>query len=75
MRLVAVNGRKWTPAVLRAAVKAAQGSNQPIELLVENEQFFKTYSVAYHDGMKNPHLERVSDQPDILGDILKPLTH
>ena len=75
MRLVAVNGRKWTPAVLRAAVKAAQGSNQPIELLVENEQFFKTYSVAYHDGVKNPHLERVSDQPDILGDILKPLTH
>ena len=31
--------------VLRAAVKAAQGSDQPIELLVENAQFFKTYSV------------------------------
>jgi hypothetical protein len=58
--------------VLHAAVKAAQGSDQPIELLVENAQFFKTYSVAYHDGEKNPHLERVSDQPDILGDILKP---
>jgi predicted metalloprotease with PDZ domain len=75
MKLVAVNGRKWTPAVLRAAVKAAQGSDQTIELLAENEQFFKTYSVVYHDGMKSPHLERVSDQPDILGDILKPLTH
>jgi predicted metalloprotease with PDZ domain len=75
MKLVAVNGRKFTPAVLRAALKAAQGSDQPIELLVENAQFFKTYSVAYHDGEKNPHLERVSEQPDILGDILKPLTH
>jgi predicted metalloprotease with PDZ domain len=75
MTLVAVNGRKWTPAVLRAAVRAAQGNGQPIEFLVENEQFFKTYSVAYHDGIRNPHLERVSDQPDILGDILKPLTH
>jgi len=75
MTLVAVNGRKWTPAVLRAAVKAAQGSDQPIELLVENEQFFKTYSVAYHDGLKNPHLERVSERPDVLGDMLKPLTH
>jgi predicted metalloprotease with PDZ domain len=74
MMLVAVNGRKWTPAMLRAAVKAAQGSDQPIDLLVENAQFFKTYSVAYHEGIKNPHLERVSDQPDILGDILKPLT-
>jgi predicted metalloprotease with PDZ domain len=75
MRLVAVNGRKWSPPVLHAAVKAAQGSGQPIDLLVENAQFFKTYSVDYHDGEKNPHLERVSQQPDILGDILKPLAH
>src|SRR5271165_325141 len=75
MKLVAVNGRKWTPAVLRAALKAAQESDQPIELLVENAEFFKTYSVAYHDGEKNPHLERVAEQPDILGDILRPLTN
>ncbi len=75
MKLVAVNGRKLTPAVLRAALKAAQGSDRPIDLLVENAQFFKTYTVMYHDGERNPHLERVSDQPDILGDILKPLTH
>ena len=74
MKLVAVNGRKWTPPVLHAALKAAQGSDQPIELLVENAQFFKTYSVPYHDGERNPHLERASDQPDILGDILKALT-
>jgi predicted metalloprotease with PDZ domain len=74
MNLLAVNGRKWSPALLHTAVKAAQGSDQPIELLVENAQFFKTYSVVYHDGEKNPHLERVPDQADILGDILKPLT-
>lgn len=74
MKLVAVNGRKWTPEVLHAAVKAAKGTNQPIELLVENGQFFKTYSVAYHEGEKNPHLERVSGQPDTLGEMLKPLT-
>jgi len=74
MTLIAVNGRKWSPSVLHDAVKAAKGSDQPIELLLENAQFFKTYSIAYHDGDKNPHLERVSDQPDILGEILKPLT-
>jgi predicted metalloprotease with PDZ domain len=74
MKLIAVNGRAWTPAVLHAALKAAQGSNQPIELLVESGDFFKTYSVAYHEGEKNPHLERVSDKPDLLGDLLKPLT-
>jgi len=74
MRLVAVNGRKWSAAVLRAALKTAQGSDQPIELLVENAQFFKTYSVACHEGEKNPHLERVANQPDVLGSMLKALT-
>ena len=74
MKLVAVNGRKWTPEILQDAVKAAQGSAKSIDLLVENAQFFKTYSIRYHDGERKPHLQRVSDQPDILGDILKPLT-
>jgi predicted metalloprotease with PDZ domain len=74
MKLVAVNERKWTPPVLRAAIKAAQTSNQPIELLIENAQFFRTYSVDYHDGARNPHLERVGGQPDVLGAILKPMT-
>jgi predicted metalloprotease with PDZ domain len=75
MKLVAVNGRKWSPTLLHDALKAAKGTDQPIELLVENGQYFKTYSIAYHDGEKNPHLERVSGQPDLMGDILTPLTH
>jgi len=74
MILVAVNGRKASPDILHDAIKAAQGSDRPIELLVENATFFKTYSINYHDGEKNSHLERVSAQPDILGDILKPMT-
>jgi predicted metalloprotease with PDZ domain len=75
MKLVAVNGRKWSPHVLHDALHAAQGTNTPIELLVENAQFFKTYSIPYYEGDKNPHLEAASGQPDILGEILKPLTH
>ena len=74
MKLVAVNGRKWTPEVLRAALKAGQATPAPIELLVENAQFFQTYSISYHDGDKNPHLERVSGQPDLLTTLLTPLT-
>jgi len=75
MKLMAVNGRKYSPPVLRAALKAAQGSAAPIELLVENGQYIKSYAVNYHDGDRNPHLERVSSEPDVLGEILKPLTH
>jgi predicted metalloprotease with PDZ domain len=74
MKLVAVNGRKWTPEVLHAAIKAAQATPAPIDLLVENGQFFQTYSVAYHDGEKNPHLERVAGRRDLLDVMLTPLT-
>jgi predicted metalloprotease with PDZ domain len=74
MKLIAVNGRQWTPPVLHAAIKAAQGRAAPIDLLVENAQFFQTYSIAYHDGDRNPHLERVSSEPDLLNVLLTPLT-
>ncbi len=75
MTLVAVNGKKWTPAAQRAALKSAQGTTTPIELLVENAQFFRTYSIPYHEGEKNPHLERVPGQPDLLKSLLMPLSH
>jgi predicted metalloprotease with PDZ domain len=74
MQLIAVNGRKWTPEVLHAAIKAAQATPEPIDLLIENGQFFQTYSVAYHEGGKNPHLERVSGRRDLLELLLTPLT-
>lgn len=73
MKLVGVNGRKYSPPVLHEALKAAQGSAAPIELLVENGQYFKTYPVDYHGGDRNPHLERVAEKPDVLSDVLKPL--
>jgi hypothetical protein len=50
---------------------ASKQNKQPIELWVENAEFFKIYSVAYSGGERNPHLER-TDGPDLLGDILKP---
>ncbi len=74
MTLIAVNGKKWTPELVRAALKAAQGTTAPIDLLVENAQFFKTYAVSYHEGEQNPHLKPVSGRPDLLSILLKPLT-
>jgi len=72
MKLVAVNGRRWTSQVLHDAISKAQQDHQPIELIVETAEFFKTYSIPYFEGEKNPHLERVESQADILDDILKP---
>jgi predicted metalloprotease with PDZ domain len=73
MKLVAVNGRAWDKDVLQDALRASRDRKQPIDLLVENAKFFKTYSVDYHDGIRNPHLER-TDAADVLGEIVKPLT-
>jgi predicted metalloprotease with PDZ domain len=74
MKLVAVNGRRWTPDLLRTAVKAAMTNTAPIELLVENEDYFKSCKLDYHEGEKYPWLERDSTKPDLLKEILKPLT-
>jgi predicted metalloprotease with PDZ domain len=74
MKLVAVNSRHWTPEILRTAVKAAKTDRAAIELLVENEDYYKTYKLDYHDGEKYPHLERDEAKPDLLTEILKPLT-
>jgi len=73
MHLVAINGRAWSKDVLHDVLSASKSNNQPIELLVENAKFYKTYSISYHEGIRNPHLER-SNGADILGEILQPLT-
>jgi predicted metalloprotease with PDZ domain len=74
MKLVAVNGRAWSPAILSQALESARATHQPVEVIVETAGFFKTYSVPYYDGKRFPHLERVEGQPDLLTDILKAKT-
>lgn len=71
MKLVAVNGRRFSPEVLRDAIKAAKNSSAPLELLVENTDYYKTYKIDYHGGEKYPHLVRDESKPDVLSDILK----
>ena len=70
MKLVAVNGRKYNADLLRTAIREAKTSQQPIELLIENAEYFKTYKLSYHDGEKYPMLQR-NDKPDTLTDILR----
>jgi predicted metalloprotease with PDZ domain len=70
MRLVAVNGRRWTPEILREAIRQAKGGKDPMELLVENAEYFNTYRVDYHGGERYPHLER-NTKPDLLLEIAR----
>ena len=71
MRLVAVNGRRYSSDVLREALKTGKNSAEPLELLVENTDYYKSYKLDYHGGEKYPHLVRDDAKPDLLSDILK----
>ncbi len=69
---VAVNRRQWSPDVLRDALRAARSSTEPIQLLVENADYYTTVAVDYHGGDRQPHLERDPSRPDLLSEISKP---
>jgi predicted metalloprotease with PDZ domain len=72
MKVIAVNGRKWSKDVIRAALRGSAHSQQPISLLAENGEYYKTYDVNYHEGDRYPHLVRVDGQANILDEIIKP---
>ncbi len=74
MKVIAVNGRRWTPEVLHAALAASPTQSDPIVLLVENADYFKSCSIPYHEGEKYPSLMRDADRPDLLSEITRPLS-
>ena len=72
MKLIAVNGRKYSAEVLDAALLAAQAGRQPIELLVESADYYRLMSVPYFEGPRWPHLTRIEGTPDLLTQTLTP---
>jgi predicted metalloprotease with PDZ domain len=71
MKVVAVNGRRFSSDTLSGALEAGKNSSAPLELLVENTDYFKTYKLDYHGGEQYPHLVRDESKPDVLTEIIK----
>ncbi|SFW75815.1 Predicted metalloprotease, contains C-terminal PDZ domain [Luteibacter sp. UNCMF366Tsu5.1] len=71
MHIVAVNNKEFDGDALKDAVTAAKTDKAPIELLVKNFDQYKTIKIDYHEGLKYPHLERVSGKPDWIGELYK----
>jgi predicted metalloprotease with PDZ domain len=74
MKVVAVNGEKFTTTVLDDAMAMAQKTRQPIALLVEKSDYYQTLMVEYYDGPRVPHLVRIEGRADNLAAILAPRT-
>ena len=71
MRVVAVNGRRFTPDVLEQGIAETRKSGH-LALLLENADFFSTHTLAYHGGLRYPVLERDPSRPDLLSGIGAP---
>ena len=72
MRIIAVNGRAFTPALLRQAIRDGRGGGPAVQAIVENTGYYKVLSLDYHGGERYPLLKRVDGTPDRLDEILKP---
>ncbi|PYX82393.1 MAG: peptidase M61 [Acidobacteria bacterium] len=72
MKIIAVNGRHFSGNVLRDALRTGKSSSEPLELLVENAEYYQTYKLDYSGGEKYPHLVRDSSKPDLLSEIIRP---
>jgi predicted metalloprotease with PDZ domain len=73
MKIIAVNGRKWSKDIVRAALQASLTSQKPIAFLAENGEYYSTYAVDYHQGERYPHLVRVEGHVNLLDEIIKPI--
>ena len=71
MKLIAVNGHKYAPNTLRDALRNGKGGTAPLELLIENTDYYKIYKIDYHGGERYPHLVRDEAKPDLLTEIYK----
>jgi len=74
MQIVAINDRAWDPDLWTAAITGAKGGTDPIRLRVKQGGWYSTISIAYYDGLKYPHLERIPGTTDMLTQIMTPKT-
>ena len=72
MKIIGVNGRKFSLDRFREAI-ADSVVNEQIEFLVLDGESFSTYDVRYADGTKYLELVRDMSKTDLLSQIFKPL--
>jgi predicted metalloprotease with PDZ domain len=72
MQIVAVNGRQYSAAGIRAAIRDAENTTEPIELIVKSADFYSVHRVDCHTGSRFPDLQRDAAIEDLLSEIVKP---
>jgi predicted metalloprotease with PDZ domain len=70
VHLIAIDNRQFSPTTLREAVARTASTQQPLELLIKDGEYYRVHRVDYHGGERYPHLERDSSKPDVLSEII-----
>ncbi len=65
--ILAVNGLTYDADGIKAAITAAKGNDKPIDLVVQRGDKVMNISVAYHDGLRWPWLERTGSAKGPVG--------
>jgi predicted metalloprotease with PDZ domain len=73
-KIYAIDGRTFSADNLKAALKKAKGTAEPIHLILEQDGFVTLADINYHDGERYPTLIRVEGTPAYMDDITRPLT-
>ena len=68
-----MNGRTFDVDALKRAIAAAGKSKEPVRLLVESGDTFRTLELAWHGGLRYPRLEPTQGGKGTLDALLQPL--
>ncbi|MEQ8311960.1 MAG: peptidase M61 [Sphingopyxis sp.] len=71
-KIVAVDGLSYSRERLEAAIRAAADGKTPVRLLVERDGRYRSIEIAYHGGLRWPHLERIEGADDAFDRLLAP---
>jgi predicted metalloprotease with PDZ domain len=72
-KILAVNGRTFDGEALKRAIAAAAKSREPVRLLVESGDTFRTLDLDWHGGLRYPRLQPTAGGKGSLDALLQPL--
>ncbi|WP_340266283.1 M61 family metallopeptidase [Sphingobium mellinum] len=70
VKIVAINGDEFSGDVFKAALKSAK----PMQLIVRQDKYYRTLTLAYSGGLRYPRLEKTGEGEGSLDRLLKPTT-
>jgi len=73
-KIIAVNGNEYSSDAFKTALTEAKDAKKPIQLILKQDKYYRTLTLAYSDGLRYPHLEKTGTGEGSLDKLLQPRT-